>query len=95
MDRKAVTSGLIKSIGYDRATQTLEIEFVNHREGPTKVYQYTPFSLERFDAFTAAESLGKYFLANIKNDATLRYKKVEEPSEEKEKAAEAPASEKA
>ena len=93
MERTKVKSSLIANIGYDPATQTLAIEFTNHHpHAPNKVYEYAPFTPERYAKFMASESLGKHFLANIKNDATLKYKRIEEAHEEKQ---EAPAPEKA
>jgi len=91
MQRKEVKSGLIHSLGYDEATQTLEVEFAQHKAGlPRKVYTYTPFPPERYAAFVSASSFGKYFLAYIKDDKTLTYKRVEDASEEKTEAAAPP-----
>ena len=87
MERQPVKSSLLKAVGFDHATKTLEIEFSHHKaDAPPKVYTYTPFTEERAAEFLAAESLGKYFLKNIKTDATLTCKKVEEPREEEVEA---------
>jgi hypothetical protein len=77
MERTKVESGLIASIGYDAATQTLEVEIITHRP-KNVVYTYSPFSPERYAEFMAAESKGKWFLKNIKPDKSLTYKKVGE-----------------
>jgi len=61
MDRTPVKSGLIKSVGYENGT--LEVEFL--RGG--NVYQYTEVSPEKANDFVNAPSVGKYFLANIKD----------------------------
>ena len=61
IERQPVVSSDVASIGYDDATQTLEIEF-----RATGVYRY--FSVPRtvYDALLATPSPGKYFLQNIK-----------------------------
>ena len=52
---------------WDAATETLEIAFVSRKAGePEKIYHYTPFKKEDFDAFMAAESKGSHFLKTIK-----------------------------
>ena len=61
MDRHPVTSSDIASIGYDAATQTLEIEF--HSTG---VYRYFSVPAEIFETIRATSSPGKFFLQNIK-----------------------------
>lgn len=62
MDRESVSSSTILSIGYDAASETLEIEFKT-----TGVYQY--FNVPQFiwERFVQADSLGKFFNAEIKN----------------------------
>jgi hypothetical protein len=61
IQRQRVTSSDIASIGYDEATETLEIEF--HATG---VYRYFSVSKSVADEFRASPSPGKYFLQNIK-----------------------------
>ncbi len=61
MQRKDVTSSMIRSIGYDAATSVLEIEFNNGA-----VWQYSNFTEGTWYEFESAESHGKYFHANIK-----------------------------
>jgi len=63
MDRKPVNSTMIASIGYDPDSGTLEIEF---RKGG-QIWQYFDFPAHAWSEFEYADSLGKYFLANIKN----------------------------
>jgi KTSC domain len=89
MERMPVKSALLKSVGYDAASQTLELEIVTHRP-KNVVYTYSPFSPERYAKFMAAESKGKFFLREIKPDKTLPYKKVGETDAKKEEAPEAP-----
>ena len=61
MTRTAVTSSNLRSVGYDPASRTLEIEFKNG------VYQYSDVPLEIYEALMAAASLGGYFIQNIKD----------------------------
>lgn len=60
MDRTAVTSSNIRSIGYDPATKTLEIEF------PSGVYSYPNVPLEAYEGLKNAKSIGSYFSAQIR-----------------------------
>ena len=62
MERIAVSSSNISSVGYDANSSTLEIEF--HSGG---VYQYEGVPQSEYDVFIAADSKGKYFNANIKD----------------------------
>jgi KTSC domain len=61
MERSPVDSNLLKNAGYDAHAQILEVEFP--RGG---VYQYLGFPQEKWEAFNAAESKGKYYLKEIK-----------------------------
>ena len=54
-------SSNIEKIGYDEATQTLEITF---RSGGT--YQYLPVTRQLWDQFINAGSPGKFFHREIK-----------------------------
>jgi hypothetical protein len=62
MERKLVESSNLASIGYDASTGTLEIEFKNGA-----IWQYYDFPEHMWNEFEYAESHGKYFNANIKN----------------------------
>jgi hypothetical protein len=62
MDRQAVTSSNLKSVGYDPAKRVLEIEFQNGR-----VYRYHNVPAEEYDELMKAPSLGRYFIANIRD----------------------------
>jgi hypothetical protein len=62
MERTAVTSSNIASIGYDPASQTVEVEF--HEGG---VFQYYEVPQEVYDDFLAADSKGKFFNQYIKH----------------------------
>lgn len=62
MDRTLVRSSNIRSVGYDPASRTLEMEF--HSGG---VYQYSGVSGTVFQAFMRAASKGSYFHDHIKD----------------------------
>lgn len=62
MERIAVSSSNLASVGYDASTQTLEIEF-NHGG----VYQYYNVTEDVYNDLINAGSVGSYFSHNIKN----------------------------
>jgi hypothetical protein len=62
MHRIAVSSSNIRSIGYERTSQTLEIEF--HGGG---IYQYFSVPESTFQGLMNASSHGKYLHAYIKH----------------------------
>jgi KTSC domain len=62
MNRQSVTSSQIESIGYDQETLELEVEFKN---GSVYTYENVPF--DEYTSLMDADSVGKYFSANIKN----------------------------
>ena len=57
-----VASSMINAVGYDPESQTLEVEFSN---GRTYTYEGVPQST--FDGMMGAQSVGKFFISNIKN----------------------------
>jgi hypothetical protein len=61
MTRQPVTSSNLRSVGYDRHTRTLEIEFVS-----SGVYQYFDVPPEVFEALMAAPSKGAYFEQGVR-----------------------------
>lgn len=69
MKRESVSSSNLASIGYDSENEILEIEF-NHGG----VYQYSDVPESEYVALMNADSHGKYFSANIRND--FKYKKL-------------------
>lgn len=71
MERHPIQSTQIKSVGYDEKTSTLEIEF--HRG---KIYQYHPITKEGYEAMMKAESPGKFFHANIRNNELITCKEI-------------------
>jgi hypothetical protein len=65
MERKYVDSSMIRSIGYDFNTSTLEIEF-----NSGAVWQYFDFPESTWYEFENTDSHGKFFLREIKSQYT-------------------------
>lgn len=63
MKRQSVESSNLASIGYDEEKQILEIQF---KHGG--VYQYFEVSKNVYEELMNADSHGKYFVHNIKDD---------------------------
>lgn len=61
MDRTPVRSSNIRSIGYDPASATLEVEFTSG------VYQYLSVPREVYDRFMTASSKGQFCGQHIKD----------------------------
>lgn len=62
MKRQPVNSSNLASVGYDAASQTLEIEF--HSGG---IYQYFSVPPSQYNNLMTAVSLGSYFHHNIRD----------------------------
>jgi hypothetical protein len=62
MNRTPVTSSNIKSIGYDPSTNVLEVEFSSGT-----VYQYADVPAQVYKDMSEADSVGRYFAANVRN----------------------------
>ncbi|MCZ2102631.1 MAG: KTSC domain-containing protein [Chitinophagales bacterium] len=69
MNRQTVNSSNIASVGYDEATSTLEIEFLNN-----SIYQYFDVPQHIYQVLMNADSHGKHLAQNIKG--VYRYSKV-------------------
>lgn len=69
MQRQAVSSSNVASIGYDPTSTLLEVEF---HDG--NVYQYFDVPQQVFDGLVGAASVGQYLNAHVKG--TYRYVKV-------------------
>lgn len=69
MERTPVSSTQISSVGYDKTTQTLEVEFA--RGG---VYQYFDVSEGIYESLLHADSIGRHFHAQIRG--VFNFKKV-------------------
>jgi hypothetical protein len=63
MERIAVSSSMISSVGYDADTQVLEIEFNN-----TRIYQYLKVPSPIYEGLIQAESPGNYFNTEIRDN---------------------------
>lgn len=61
MDRRNISSSMIKSIGYETSSSTLEIEF-----NSGAVWQYYDFPESTWYEFDSTDSQGKFFHASIK-----------------------------
>lgn len=68
-----VESSQIASIGHDPATNTLAVRF--HSSGD--LYHYAGFSEKDFEAFKAAESVGKHFGSHVRNK--FKHTRIAEP----------------
>ena len=62
MERQAVSSSNVASIGYDQDSETLEVEFI--RSG---VYQYQNVPLFMWERLLEANSVGNFINTEIKN----------------------------
>lgn len=69
MDRTSVESSSLNSIGYDDASQTLEVEFKNGF-----VYQYFDVPPSVYLELAGASSIGQYFNSSIRN--AYRYAQI-------------------
>ena len=71
MERVIVDSSLLKSLGYDGGTSTLEVEFHNGA-----VYTYDGVPEEVYSEVMSAESVGKAFNRLVKSEGSYPYKRV-------------------
>ena len=62
MRRRRVESTLVRAVGYQRRSKTLEVEFQSG-----EVYQYSDVPERVFEEFWKAESKGKYFNFEIRD----------------------------
>ena len=67
MQRKRVNSSRLRSVGYDEASQILEVEMSNG-----SVYQYSKVSPEVYRRFMAAPNPTSFFEDRIEEDYTGR-----------------------
>jgi KTSC domain len=67
MERKKVNSSGIRSVGYDRNSQTLEVELT---DGSIWQYSKVPGEVER--RFMAAPSMVSYYRDNIEENYSRR-----------------------
>lgn len=64
MHRHTVKSTALQSVGYDEKTRVLELEFKENGG----VWQYFGFKPSTFRRFINAESLGNFFVTNVKGN---------------------------
>lgn len=62
MERIAVTSSNVRSVGYDPATQTLEVEFMSG-----DVYQYARVPADVHLGLVTAPSIGSFLATSVKH----------------------------
>jgi hypothetical protein len=67
MKRAKLDSTLVRSAGYDRATRTLELEFVSGA-----IYQYADVPHDDFQSLLEAPSKGRFFHDRIKRTFPCR-----------------------
>ncbi len=68
MTRQPIRSSNLAAVGYDDATQTLEIEFKPNRAGVAAVWQYRPVARDVYDAMLNPEqSAGSLFHEFVKS----------------------------
>jgi hypothetical protein len=70
MKRIAIISKVLKSVGYDEASATLEVEFKNGG-----LYQYLDVPVEEYSALMIAPSKGTYFSEHVRD--AYRFKRLE------------------
>jgi hypothetical protein len=63
MEREAVNSSNLVSVGYNPVSETLEVEFKN-----SGVYEYYNVPQFMYDRLMQAGSMGSFFNAEIKNN---------------------------
>jgi KTSC domain len=63
MPREMIDSSAIEAVQYDAARQRLDIELTNRR-----VYRYFDVPLEVYRAFMAADSKGRYYNDEIRDE---------------------------
>ncbi|QZI85856.1 hypothetical protein HXXDennis_54 [Xanthomonas phage HXX_Dennis] len=74
-----VVSSQVQAIGHDPATNTLAIRFPGWDDKPGSLYHYANFNADQFAEFCAAESVGSFFIKQIKaNEALFPYTKIDE-----------------
>lgn len=61
-----VQSSNIKEIGYDMESQTAAARFAGKEGADGPLYRYKDMPMEVYAAWSGAESVGKYFHANIR-----------------------------
>lgn len=82
MEMTTVDSSNIAAIGRDPETGTVAITFKNKAGEVTGTYHYSGISEETFEKMRASDSIGQFFHANIKGNASYPAVKQTEPKDE-------------
>jgi KTSC domain len=82
MTRVEVESSNVKSVGYDSATETLEVEFHDKADGtPGAIWQYRPVPRNVYGAMMlTGASVGKIFHREVKINPLVNGVRIEEPA---------------
>ena len=73
MELKTVISSRIAKVGYSAGDHELVLEFKKGRK-----YKYYPVPIVMYELLMSAESLGKFFELNIKNNKTISHEKLDD-----------------
>ena len=73
IELKPVESSQIRAIGYHEVSRTLAITFNTKSGEPGPVYHHADIPPELYEAFMAAESLGKFHGQHIKQLPFLKF----------------------
>ncbi len=72
-----VDSSAIAEVGYDRNRRSLLVRFRDHKTGePERLYEYGCADRRIFRELLAADSKGRFFSANIRNNEQLPFRRV-------------------
>lgn len=73
IETKPVNSSNIKEVGWDGDMKILQVNFWNGA-----IYQYHPVTATGYQALLSAESIGKYFNENFRDNNLLTITKIQE-----------------
>ena len=76
MDYIKVQSSNIESVAHN-GTDTMYVRFKARKGRPAVCYKYSPVMVKTMEAMIAADSVGEYFIANIRGNTNLTTEKVE------------------
>ncbi len=77
MNLTPVESSQIHAVGYDAATQKLQLQFYKKGREPGSIYEYDNVQPKHYEALMGAPSIGSWFSNNIKNNpAMFPYRKI-------------------
>jgi KTSC domain len=80
MDHLKVKSSNIDSIGYDPATEEMEVRFLPHKDGePGRAYSYAAVPYDKYREFLNAPSVGSHFAVHVR--ACYESHRIDAPKE--------------